>query len=310
MGKRKPRPKGYNPPLQFLLREKPEGGNILSPGKFADDMVAASRRSCVVMVHGFNNTDGEAAYAYFGFRNQQWESFGATLADLDARLGDTFWAGDADWGFFDFVDFGTYPYAIGHAHQAADELVKLLARMPNLLEVEFIGHSMGCRVIMETVHHLVASGTGPRIRRVCLMAAAVPMEKLEPGGDFADTLAALAANGTQIFVMHSRQDKVLHFAFPLGQALAGPGERSSRALGREGPNPLMPGYHGTLDEMPMTGADHGDYWGHSGKPIARESAKWAGRFLGFDQRGREIGVTREAGFAEPGFPARRAFGDD
>src|SRR5262245_42157161 len=119
MGKQKPRPKGYNPPLQFLLRQKPEGGDILSPGKFANDLVAASRLSCTIMVHGFNNTDGEAAYAYFGFRNQQIESFGATLADLDARLGDTFWAGDADWGFFDFVDFGTYPNAVGHAHKAA-----------------------------------------------------------------------------------------------------------------------------------------------------------------------------------------------
>ena len=47
--------------------------------------------------------------------------------------------------------------------------------------------------------------------------------------------------------------------------------------------------------MPMTGADHGDYWGHSGKAIARESAKWAGRFFGLGQRGREIGIAREIG---------------
>jgi len=310
MGKKKPRPEGYDPPLQFLLREKEEGGNILSPGRFADDMVAASRMSCIVMVHGFNNTDGEAAYAYDGFRRRQIESFGATLTALDAQLGDTFWAGDADWGWFDFVDFGNYSIAIGHAHQAANELVALLERMPSLVEVDFIAHSLGCRLVLETIHLLVAAGGGPRIRRVCLMAAAVPMEKLEPGGGFYETLAALAANGTQLFVMHSRQDKVLHFAFPIGQAMGGPGERSSRALGRDGPNPLMPGYHGTLDEMPMTGADHGDYWGHSGKAIARESAKWAGRFFGFDQRGREIGVTRDVGFAEPGFPARAAFSPD
>ena len=310
MGKQKPRPDGYQPPLQFLLREKLEGGNIRSPGKFADDFVAASRTSCVVMVHGFNNTDGEAALAYDGFRKRLTEAFGATRQALDARLGDTFWAGDADWGWFDFADFGVYSRAIGHAHQAANELVALLERMPNLIEVEFIGHSLGCRVVLETVHHLVAAGGGPRIRRVCLMAAAVPMEKVEPGGDFHPTLTALAASGTEIFVMHSRQDKVLHFAFPFGQAMGGPGERSWRALGRDGPNPLMPGYHGTLDEMPMTGADHGDYWGHSGKAIARESAKWAGRFLGLDGQGREIGIARDIGYSEPGFPFRTAFGSD
>lgn len=310
MGKQKPRPEGYAPPLQFLLREKSEGGNILSPGKFADDIVAATRTSCVIMVHGFNNTDGEAASAYDGFRKRQQDAFNATRAALDARLGDTFWAGDADWGWFDFADFGVYSRAIGHAHQAANELVALLERMPNLIEVEFIGHSLGCRVVLETVHHLVMAGHGPRIRRVCLMAAAVPMEKLEPGGDFYDTLATLAADGTQVFVMHSRQDKVLHFAFPLGQGMGGPGEHSSRALGREGPDALMPGYHGTLDEMQMGGADHGDYWGHSGTAIARESAKWAGRFLGFDQGGREIGVARAVGFAEPGFSSRKAFASD
>jgi len=88
MGKKKPRPAGYNPPLQFLLRQKPEGGDILSPGKFADDRGMPSRRSCVVMVHGFNNTDGEAAYAYFGFRNQQISAFGVSLQELDARLGE------------------------------------------------------------------------------------------------------------------------------------------------------------------------------------------------------------------------------
>lgn len=294
MGKQKERPKGYRPPLQFLLREKLEGGNILSPGRFFDDKVAATRTSCLIMVHGFNNTDGEAAYAYFGFRNRQIESFGATLEELDSRLGDAFWAGDADWGWFDFADFGVYSRAIGHAHQAANELVAMLGRMSNLVEVDFIGHSLGCRVVMETVHHLVAAGGGPRIGRICLMAAAIPMEKLEPGGDFAGTLTKLAAGGTRIFVMHSRQDRVLHYAFALGQSMAGPGERSSRPLGREGPNPLMPGYHGSLDEMQVGGADHGDYWGHSDKPIAREAAKWAGRFLGFDQRGREIGVSRRA----------------
>src|SRR5689334_14705411 len=310
MGKRKPRPEGYNPPMQFLLRQKEEGGNILSPGKFSDDNVAAARASCIVMIHGFNNTDGEAACAYDGFRKRQIEAFGERLDDLNVQLGDTFWAGDADWGWFDFADFGVYSRAIGHAHQAANELVALFNRMPHLIEIDFIAHSLGCRVAIETIHHLVTAGQAGKIRRVCLMAAAVPMEKLEPGGDFYGTLEALAANGTQIFVMHSRQDKVLQYAYSLGQSMGGPGERSARALGRDGPNPLMPGYHGTLDEMQMGGADHGDYWGHSEKPIARESAKWAGRFFGFDQRGREIGVERDVGFAEPGFPSRRAFGDD
>src|SRR3954465_414613 len=98
MGQSRPRPEGYDPPLQFLLRDKLEGGNVLSPGKFADDNVAATCTSCVVMVHGFNNTDGEAAYAYDGFRQRQVEAFRASPDALNTRLGDAFWPGDADWG--------------------------------------------------------------------------------------------------------------------------------------------------------------------------------------------------------------------
>ena len=308
MAKLRERPQGYKPLLEIVLRQKREGGRVLSPGKLSGPTDSLNRRSCVVMVHGFNNNDGEAAHAYDGFRKRQIETLGASLDELNARLGDAFWPGDADWSWFDFVDFGVYSAAVGHAHAAATELTALILSMPSLVEIDFIGHSLGCRVILETLHHLRQSGRGPVVRRVCLMAAAVPMEKVEPGGDFHALLADLSANGTKILVLHSRQDVVLHYAFGAGQALAGPGERSSRALGREGPSPLIPGYRATLDDLQMGGANHGDYWGHSGSGISRESAKTAGRFLGLGKPKREVGTVRTIAFAEPGFPRRRAFG--
>jgi len=309
MGKLKARPDDYHPLLELRLRALREGGNVLVPGQFNTDIVAQERRSCIVMVHGFNNNDGEAAAAYDGFRARQVQAYGTTVDELNAILGDAFWPGDAAWGWFDLFDFGVYSGAIGHAHGTATELAAMLRRMPNLLDLSFIGHSLGCRVILETIDHLLKAADAPPIRRVCLMAPAVPMEKLEPEGDFHATLTQLAANGTEILVLHSRQDKVLQFAFPIGQAMGGPGEKSDRALGREGPNPMLPGYGGTLDEMQMGGADHGDYWGHSKKPIAFESAKRAGRFFGFDTSGRTVGEPRAVGFSEPGFPSRTAFDD-
>ncbi len=307
MAKLKDRPPGYKPLLEFVLRKKREGGGVLTPGKLGGLADSLNRRACVVMVHGFNNNDGEAAHAYEGFRQRQIEALGASLPELNARLGDAFWPGDADWSWFDFVDFGVYSTAVGQAHATATELTALILGMPSLLEVDFIGHSLGCRVILETLHHLHQSRRGPAVRRVCLMAAAVPMEKLEPGGDFHDLLVGLSAQGTKILVLHSRQDVVLHYAFGAGQALAGPGERSTRALGREGPNPLLPGYRATLDDMQMGGANHGDYWGHSGSGISRESATTAGRFLALGQLKREVGTRRTAGVPSPGFVRRSSF---
>lgn len=312
MGRLKERPKGYQPALQFYFRREVEGGGVRDPGDRRAVGGAESRTSCLVMVHGFNNNDGEAAIAYAGWRNRQVEEYGVSPEELNARLADAFWTGDADWGFFDFADFGIYSTAVGNARATAKALRAMLLGMPNLLEVDFIGHSLGCRVILETLELFRQNGDGPAIRRVCLMAAAVPMEKVEPGmppdGRYYQLLADLAATGTRILILHSRQDIVLHLAFGAGQFMAGPDERSNRALGREGPNPLMPGYPGTIEERQMGGAGHGDYWGHSGSVISRESTKQAGRFFGLSTA-REIGVARSAGVPQPGFLERVAFGD-
>ena len=248
------------------------------------------------MVHGFNNTDSDAAEAYFGFRARQKEIFGTRdLAGFDRRFGDTFWPGDADWwSFFDKADFLIYPGAVHNAVNAAKELAELLWRMPNLETVDFIGHSLGCRVALETLLFL-RTRTLPIIGRVVLMAAAVPSEMLERNGKFYGLLTELAAEGTNIRVLHSKQDTVLHYAFPPGQSLAGAREASDRALGRFGPSPWMPGFHSTLSEREIAGAAHGDYWGPSKTPPSLVATEDAGRFLSLGDIGRDVGVARDLG---------------
>jgi pimeloyl-ACP methyl ester carboxylesterase len=222
MGRNRKRPRDYAPLLQFYLRAKPEGGKLRVPGDLRALPDAQARRECLVLVHGFNNTDSEAANAYFGFRARQKEIFGTPdISGFDRRFGDTYWPGDADWwSFFDNVDFLTYPASVHTAVGAAKELATLLWQMPNLERVDFIGHSLGCRVTLETLL-LLRSRTLPRIGRVVLMAAAVPSEMLERNGKFYGLLTELAAQGTDIRVLHSMQDTVLHYAFPPGQSLAG-----------------------------------------------------------------------------------------
>jgi hypothetical protein len=136
------------------------------------------------------------------------------------------------------------------------------------------------------------------------MAAAVPSEMLEYRGKFHGLLMELQAEGTSIRVLHTKQDSVLHYAFPPGQSLAGGKEASDRALGRFGPSPLMPGYHGTLTDREIVGASHGDYWGHSKTPPSRLATEEAGRFLSLGDIGRELGVERELGAPATWQPSR------
>lgn len=305
MGKNKARPADYRPLLQFYLRKKAEGGSILSPADIRASADELTRRECLVLVHGFNNTDSEASEAYLGFRSRENEIFSpADPRSYEHIFGDAFWPGDADWwSFFDKADFLVYPAAVHTAVHAGAELASALWRMPNLETVDFIGHSLGSRVVLEALLQLRTRAV-PRVRRIVLMAAAVPSEMLEPHGRFYDLLIALHGEGTTIDILHSTSDTVLHYAFPPGQSMAGGREGSARALGRFGPSPLMPGYRANISEREIGGAAHGDYWGHSKTPPSRVATEEAGRFLRLGDIGRELGSARVLGSSPAEIQAR------
>lgn len=297
MGKDKDVPEGYTPLLELDLRRKREGGRVRVPGEFRGAADAIARREALVLVHGYNNTYGQAAEAYFAFRTRQSRTYSPRdPLTFDRYFADTFWPGDANWWpGFDKLDFAVYPLAVSKAREAARELAALLGRLPNLLRVDFIGHSLGCRVVLETLFILAERGA-PRIGRVCLMAAAVPLEMLEPpDGRFHELLYRLAAARTQIYVMHSKSDPVLHFAFPVGQAAAGLKEASKRALGRHGPTVTIPGFGASVRGDAIPNAKHGDYWGHSDAPATTEAAAHAGRFLALGELPRQMPAKRSVG---------------
>ncbi len=253
-------PPDYTPSLQLNLRQEDEGGDLLPRGTLIPDTGAETRRECLLLIHGYNNHRGEAAAAYLRFRNGQCAQYEDVQPErLNAWLADTFWPGDAAWpGLFDWLDFLYYPRAVAMARASAPMLADLLWRLPRLETIDVIAHSLGCRVTLETLRLLRQRGQ-PRIRRVCLMAAAVPCEMVAAGGEFETLLWEMHFAGTEIRVLHSRADLVLMLAFGPGQALAG--EPTMGALGRHGPPPDMPGRGATLTEQRISGAGHGDYWG-------------------------------------------------
>jgi pimeloyl-ACP methyl ester carboxylesterase len=294
-------PEGYAPGLVYNLREKPEGGKLRRPGELKGQPDALTRRECLVLVHGYNNHQGEAAEAYIGFRNRQSAIFEDVDRErLEKRLGDAFWPGDAKWiGPLDWLDFMFYPFAVGVARQAAPLLAELLQRMPNLERVDFLAHSLGCRLTLETLALLRQRGY-PAIGRVCLMAAAVPCDMLEPGGRFETMLWDLQGAGVEIRVLYSKIDPVLQFAFPPGQTLAG--EPSMRALGRYGPPPDMPGHGATVSEHRVYNAGHSDYWGHRDNPAMEDATRDAGVFLKMGDHPRQISARAPAEPRKPDPP--------
>jgi hypothetical protein len=94
-------------------------------------------------------------------------------------------------------------------------------------------------------------------------------------------------------VLHSLDDKVLHWAFPPGQSLAGRSEASQRALGRYGPSVMMPGWSKTLKGTTIGGADHSDYWGDGAAEPSAQSTTEAGNFLRLGELKRQVNAPRD-----------------
>ncbi len=274
--------------LEIELRTQPEGGEVLMPAELRGAGAGLPRERCVLLVHGYNNTEGQAAAAYLGFRGRQYEQFPALAPEaLEARLADAFWPGDAKWwGPFDLLDFLFYPAAVGVARdEAPAALAEAIGRIPFLVELEVVAHSLGCRLALETLDLLRRAG-GPSIGRVCLMAAAVPCEFVEAGGRFEPLLLSLQASFTEVRVLHSTSDLVLGLAFLAGQPAAG--EPSEAALGYRGPPPGMPGFGANVSDFRVPHAGHGDYWGQGPDRTAAFDAR---RFLALDDV-REVGAPR------------------
>ena len=293
-----PRPTTYHPGLELQLRQAVEGGDLLAAVRQIPELDPAARREAIVLVHGFNNHEGEASAAYERLRVRQYDRGAPALVPtaLEQLFADLFWPGDAAWGRFDLADFLVYPAAVTTARKAAPRLADHLRAMPALLTVHFMGHSLGCRLVLETIEDLAANG-GPIVGKVCLMAAAVPVFKVQPGG----VLTRAMSHASEVRVLYSEADTVLKYAFPPGQTLAAGDEGFfPEAVGRFGRLSVT---SGRIDPWRVVGARHSDYWGDDDLNAAAVSA--ADRVAGFFKFGRwarPVGESLEA-------PASRATAD-
>lgn len=174
------------------------------------------------LLHGFavNEREGRIALRNFGERVR------AELPLLDGDVVALLWPGDDRLS----------PISYSVEERDADQTAKLLGDLIALslrpaVPVNFVAHSLGCRVVLETMRRLRVHGLSSD--QVVLMAGAVDADALARGTRYRDAVSS----ARRVSVLSSRRDNVLKFAFPVGDFLAALlfGGETSRALGSVGP---------------------------------------------------------------------------
>jgi hypothetical protein len=204
----------------------------VSPSDFA---AAVSGNHVLMGAHGFNvnRADGIDCLS-------KW----ADLLDLGPAsvfLG-ILWPGDSIWAHG--LDYPEEPEIANQAGRLIAQFVD--AHLLGAASVSFTSHSLGARVILETIRNMSLP-----VRRAIVMAGAIDNNCLIDG------YAAAAANVEEMSALASSKDEVLSCLFPMGNFFAGtitdghPWYRA--ALGHRGPSTPKPGNFLAPYQIP-------DYW--------------------------------------------------
>jgi pimeloyl-ACP methyl ester carboxylesterase len=227
---------------EFNVREQPIGGGLLYVVKRRGSRLAYKSLRMIILVHGFDVPQQSAA-----------ESLGAFRERLLSRLSGSGGAEPSVWAFYWPGDLSraAFPAAIPRAELAGERLGELLTTLDPAQQVVLIGHSLGCRVVLQALHYVAdakAKGrTSADVPLACLLAAAVPIGRC--AGNGAPYRREVIKN--TVHVLFSRADGTLRSWFRVGQALY---ENMGEAVGLNG----LPGDRWT--DPFDTGLKHKDYW--------------------------------------------------
>jgi hypothetical protein len=200
------------------------------------------------LLHGFNVNRDEGREGLLRLANLLPAAAGGAIVGV-------LWPGDHWTGAL------SYPFEGNDADDSGAELARFIERVVRPgAGLSFVSHSLGARVVMETVKRLI--GGGYRIGQICLMAAAIDDSSLADPEDYRDAVEITE----RVAVLASHKDKVLRFAYPGGDLL-------QAFFFWDDDAGLAAGYHGpkAVDEHPLPShvyhcqipdlrdSDHGDY---------------------------------------------------
>lgn len=211
-----------------------DGEGTVQPYRSGGILPPAGRR-LILLVHGYNNDPFQAGASYFAMRRnldhilQFCGVDEARRKSMQEGIWELYWPGYFPLsdrplrglrrrGYEGVLSIPSYSLEVGKARSwVASGLARFLAsRAPS--EVFFIAHSLGCRVVLETILRLSkAAQPGIAIAGFLLMAGAVPVHLMLDGAPLGDCLRSASRR----YSLHSWRDAVLLLAFPPGELLAG-----------------------------------------------------------------------------------------
>lgn len=196
-----------------------DGALLVSPQDFAETVAG---RHVLFATHGFNVDKQD------GIKTLSMWSVRCKLPDAYLFVG-VLWPGDSR--FLPIVD---YVYEGVEAISSGKLLANYLNQNATRAQsISFVSHSLGARMVLETVSRLTANP-----RRVMLMAAAIENDCLS------NEYANAADKASEIFVLASKADFVLEWAFPggnlVGEIIMHGHPYDRTALGRSGPARPLP----------------------------------------------------------------------
>jgi pimeloyl-ACP methyl ester carboxylesterase len=208
-------------------------------------------RHLLILVHGFSNSASKAKDSYLLHFAGLEDHFRRSRSAPDA-IAFFHWPGDVGGYLRHFA----YSFDVPRAKKSAELLAKYLENFPGAnklgaLKISIVGHSLGCRLVLEMLVENLSKKFVQSVDVVVLMAAAVPVNLVASG-----VLKFSVQSPRRVLKFYSPQDWILWAGFPIGQAGAYPSERQlhGEAVGLRG-NPPAIGV-----AMPTTNG-HSDYWG-------------------------------------------------
>jgi pimeloyl-ACP methyl ester carboxylesterase len=222
-----------------------------------------SRNRLLILLHGYNNPQREGIEKLTRYMDLLAAGgFGDVMIAV-------LWPGDG------WAKALSFPAEARDADDSAASLHRWIdIHVDRTASISFIAHSLGCRVAMRAAGLLATNSRGPRLGRICLMAAAINNDSL--GSTYEKPsyrTATLAAE--RVAVLSSGQDTVLSGAYPLGEVpwTALRGEDWGLALGYTGPKEHDAEVLAKINPLKADsshGVNHSDYLGlapkEKGKP--------------------------------------------
>jgi hypothetical protein len=209
------------------------------------------RARATILIHGFNVNEAESLKLLGRFR----DALGHFAPSIKRDIFICTWAGN--WNL-PVIRPAAYSFMLKNASETAETLIETFHEWYGLPEAPeelvIVAHSLGCKVILEMLAFMAKSGRPFKLKKliVILMAAAVPVEHLIPGGKYH---AALKVADT-IVALHSPDDDILKpLIFGVGQTFGGDG-RFPEAVGLH----AHPEAAEWTAKNHMREYNHGDYW--------------------------------------------------